>query len=144
MGCASVKLNSRPERGSLQRTMHVTGLTKRHTNIDKSNITKSWNIIKTQMANIGDNMLIRYVHRYNNGHLHEKPCLWGFADIKGRDQPAHSCSPISAFVNRLLQNMISKIVSEYDQEIPQSQTADNPVAPRGRAAQPSRDIRKTN
>ena len=26
-----------------------------------------------------------------------------------------------------------KIVSEYDQEIPQSQTADNPVAPRGRA-----------
>ena len=27
----------------------------------------------------------------------------------------------------------SKIVSEYDQEIPQSQTADNPVAPRGRA-----------
>ena len=24
----------------------------------------------------------------------------------------------------------SKIVSEYDQEIPQSQTADNPVAPR--------------
>ena len=31
---------------------------------------------------------------------------------------------------------IGKIVSEYDQEIPQSQTADNPVAPRGRAAQP--------
>ena len=38
----------------------------------------------------------------------------------------------------------SKIVSEYDQEIPQSQTADNPVAPRGRAAQPSRDTSKTN
>ena len=37
-----------------------------------------------------------------------------------------------------------KIVSEYDQEIPQSQTADNPMAPRGRANQPSRDIRKTN
>ena len=33
---------------------------------------------------------------------------------------------------------------KYDQEIPQSQTADNPVAPRGRAAQPSRDTRKTN
>ena len=32
----------------------------------------------------------------------------------------------------------TRIVSEYDQEIPQSQTADNPVAPRGRAAQPSR------
>ena len=37
-----------------------------------------------------------------------------------------------------------KIVSEYGQEIPQSQTADNPVAPRGRTAQPSRDTRKTN
>ena len=37
-----------------------------------------------------------------------------------------------------------KIVNEYDLEIPQSQTADNPVAPWGRAAQPSRDTRKTN
>ena len=34
--------------------------------------------------------------------------------------------------------------SEYDQEIPQSQTADYPVAPRERAAQPSQDTRKTN
>ena len=39
---------------------------------------------------------------------------------------------------------VLKIVSEYDQEIPQSQPADNPVAPRGRAAQPSQDTRKTN
>ena len=39
---------------------------------------------------------------------------------------------------------VSKIVSEYDQEIPQSQTADNPMAPQGRAAQPSRDTMKTN
>ena len=29
--------------------------------------------------------------------------------------------------------------SEYDQEIPQSHTTDNPTAPRGRAAQPSRE-----
>ena len=36
------------------------------------------------------------------------------------------------------------IESEYDQKIPQSQTADNPKAPRGRATQPSRDTRKTN
>ena len=40
--------------------------------------------------------------------------------------------------------ILSKIVSEYNQEIPQSQTADYPVAPRGRAAQLSRDTRKTN
>ena len=39
---------------------------------------------------------------------------------------------------------LSEIVSEYDQEIPQSQTADNPVGPRGRVAQPSRDTRKAN
>ena len=32
---------------------------------------------------------------------------------------------------------LSKIVSEYDQEITQSQTADNPMAPRGRVTQPS-------
>ena len=40
--------------------------------------------------------------------------------------------------------IFTKIVSENDQEIPQSQTADNPVAPRGRAAQPPRDTRKAN
>ena len=46
--------------------------------------------------------------------------------------------------NVVLAAVHSKIVSEYDQEIPQSQTADNPVAPRGKAAQPSQDTRKTN
>ena len=35
----------------------------------------------------------------------------------------------------------SKIASEYDQEIPQSQTTGNPMALRGRAAQPLRDTR---
>ena len=34
--------------------------------------------------------------------------------------------------------------SEYDQEIPQSQTADKPMAPRGRATQQSQDTWKTN
>ena len=37
-----------------------------------------------------------------------------------------------------------KIVNEYDQKIPQSQTVDKPMALRGRATQPSRDTRKTN
>ena len=40
--------------------------------------------------------------------------------------------------------VVPKIVSEYDQEIPQSETADNPMAPQGRTAQQSRDTRKTN
>ena len=35
-------------------------------------------------------------------------------------------------------------VSEYDQEIPQSQIADSPMSPRGRVTQPSRVTRKTN
>ena len=39
---------------------------------------------------------------------------------------------------------LSEKVSEYDQEIPQSQTTVNHMAQRGRAAQPSRDTRKTN
>ena len=38
----------------------------------------------------------------------------------------------------------SKIVSEYDQKIPQSQTTDKPMAPRGGATQPSQDTRNTN
>ena len=37
-----------------------------------------------------------------------------------------------------------KIVGEYDQEIPQSQTADKPTVPRERATQQWRDTRKTN
>ena len=36
-----------------------------------------------------------------------------------------------------------EIVSEYDQEIPQSQTTDNPMAPQGGATQPLRDTGKT-
>ena len=34
--------------------------------------------------------------------------------------------------------------SEYDQKIPQSQTADKPIASLGRATQQSRDTRKTD
>ena len=73
-----------------------------------------------------------------------------------KEKIAYSTYPL--FVRQLKENVnkrgiimimifemfISEIVSEYDQEIPQSQTADNPVAPRGRAAHPSRDTRKTN
>ena len=39
---------------------------------------------------------------------------------------------------------IHKILSEYEKEIPQSQTEDKPMAPRGRATQQSRETRKTN
>ena len=40
---------------------------------------------------------------------------------------------LSGTVKMYMSDLV-KIVSEYDQEIPQSQTADNPEAPRGRAA----------
>ena len=36
----------------------------------------------------------------------------------------------------------TKIVSEYDQAIPQSQTADKPMVTQGRATQPSGDTSK--
>ena len=36
------------------------------------------------------------------------------------------------------------MVSVYDQEVPQSQTADKPMAPRGRATEQSRETGKTN
>ena len=39
---------------------------------------------------------------------------------------------------------ITEIVSEYGQEVPQSQTADKPMAPQRRATQQSRDTRKRN
>ena len=50
----------------------------------------------------------------------------------------------SSLSEKKIYQFILKIVSEYNQEIPQSQTADNRMAPRGRATQPSRDTRKTN
>ena len=49
---------------------------------------------------------------------------------------------LEKFLCRYISTQI--IVSEYDQEISQSQTVDNPLAPRGGAAQPSGDTRKTN
>ena len=61
-----------------------------------------------------------------------------FTQLKSRNT---SLTTVNAYFKRM---EIAKIVSEYDQEIPQSQTADNPVASRGRAAQPSRYTRKTN
>ena len=51
-------------------------------------------------------------------------------------------TPVILVIDKVWPNV--KIVSKYDQEIPQSQTADNPMAPLGRASQPSRDTRKTH
>ena len=55
----------------------------------------------------------------------------------------HARAPLKFFFFVVL-NRGSIENGEYDQEIPQSQTADNPVAPRGRATKPPRDTRKTN
>ena len=51
------------------------------------------------------------------------------------------------FIKRRFINTLTytKIVSEYDQEIPQSQTADNPVSPLGRHHEtPGRQIKQSN
>ena len=62
-----------------------------------------------------------------------------------------SCSFYSDLRHKLFQNASdentnfeSTLVSEYGQVVPQSQTADKPTIPRGRATQQSRDTRKTN
>ena len=44
----------------------------------------------------------------------------------------------------VIQYLPVKKRSEYDKEIPQSQTADKPLASLGRATQQSRDTMKTN
>ena len=85
------------------------------------NSTKVWGRARIELATPGSAVRLASVAR------HVTACAWR----PGRLQ--------------LLQLVLSlKLVSEYDQEIPQSQTADNPVTQRGRAAQPSRDTRKTN
>ena len=63
---------------------------------------------------------------------------------------ASASAYLSAFlfisVHYLLNQLMDfdqKIVSQYDQEIPQSQNADKPTAPRGRATPQLRDTRKT-
>ena len=43
-----------------------------------------------------------------NGTQHEKTCLRRFANSKGADQPAHPRSPISVFVIRLLESILSR------------------------------------
>ena len=56
----------------------------------------------------------------------------------------HKCEQGLYIMWFILSIIPSELVSEYDQEIPQSQTADKPMAPWGRASQQSRDTRKTN
>ena len=45
--------------------------------------------------------------KHTNEPGHEKMCLMSYANNKGADQPAHPCSPISAFVVRCLDSIIS-------------------------------------
>ena len=83
-----------------------------------------------------------YSYVYIKGRLLKKTRMRGLPGAGEWVAPGRSTEPDALKRNRRLAK--AKIVNEYDQEIPQSQTADNPVAPRGRAAQPSRDTRKTN
>ena len=49
--------------------------------------------------------------RVTYGPQREKTCLWGFANNKGADQPAHPHSLISAFVIHLLKSIISRLAT---------------------------------
>ena len=53
------------------------------------------------------------------------------------EQNRGSMPPIKGLLKHERIHPCLKVVSEYDQEIPQSQTANNPMAPRGRATQAS-------
>ena len=51
------------------------------------------------------------IHTFTlNGPRREKTCLWGFANNKSADQPAHLRSLISDFVICLLESIISRLV----------------------------------
>ena len=96
----------------------------------------STRILKDSAVELAPLLTAIYQRSFDCGEVPED---WRSANItpvfkKGDRFKASNYRPVS----------LTKIVSEYDQEIPQSQTADNPMAPRGRAAQPSRDNRKTN
>ena len=45
------------------------------------------------------------------GPPRKKTCLWGFANNKGADKPAHPLSLISTFVIRLLESSISRLAT---------------------------------
>ena len=53
----------------------------------------------------------------------------------------HTLHPFNVLIAKKGASFIN---SEYDQEIPHSQTTDKPMVPRGRATQQSRDTRNTN
>ena len=69
---------------------------------------------------------------------------WDTYECTKNSQIVNAMVSICVSADSQVSSLDTKIVSEYDQEIPQSQTADNPVTPRGRAAQTSRDTTKTN
>ena len=46
-----------------------------------------------------------------DGLRREKTFLWGFANNKGTDKPAHTRSLISAFVIRFMESIISRIAT---------------------------------
>ena len=78
-------------------------------------------------------------------HNHKLQTTHGTARKSHTTVTRHQEDKLSKAISSLFPiKMIAKIVSEYGQEIPQSHTADEPMAPRGRATQQPRDTRKTD
>ena len=82
------------------------------------------------------------LQRGSNGFIAEKTLLILYQGCKGVHYFPGGGGVSNFFQGGGPNASFFRIVSEYDQQIPQSQTADNPVAPRGRAAQ--QDTKKTN
>ena len=119
-------------------------------------IDESWEESETRVRNYIEEHLnieeasikIKRAHRIR-GKYSPRPIIVKFWHYKVRENVLKAYRKKNEKMNQAPDNpskeeYIWKIVSEYDQEIPQSQTTVNPLAPRGRATQPSRDTRKTN
>ena len=104
--------------------------------------TPSWNIPKRGLSyNSWKKVPQRYSGRKETEF--EGICRWGELSVLISSNES-ILSLLLKVSNTCLMVCRSKIVIEYDQEIPQSQTADKPMAPRGRATQQSLDTRRTN
>ena len=64
-----------------------------------------------------------------------QPLLYICDEVKNNTHYLLTCPNYSHMCDEMVTSIgqITKLISEHDQEIPQSQTVDKPMAPRGRA-----------
>ena len=96
------------------------------------------NIIKCEICNIYTHM---YTHTFMHVYIHAS-CL----QVSISEDNIHSHPVLALCVSAcvyLVKLLVNDKNSEHDQELPQSQTAEKPMALRRNATQQSQDIRQT-